>query len=43
MRDNDEVIRHTEYDEDYFKPDQLQENIEDDEPAQYQEKLSKMR
>ena len=43
MRENNEVIRHTEEDEDYVKPDQHQENIEDDEPAQHQEFFSKMR
>ena len=43
MRENDELIRHTKEDKDYSKPDQHQENIEDDEPAQYQECFLRMR
>ena len=39
IRYNDEVIRHTEEDEYYVDTDKQQENIEYDEPAQYQEKL----
>ena len=30
MRDNDEVIIHTEEDKDYVEPDQNQENIKND-------------
>ena len=35
MRDNYEVIRHTEEDEDDVEPDQCHESIKDGEPAQY--------
>ena len=42
MRDSDEIIRHIEEDEYYPKTGKHQENMEDDEPAQYQF-FSKMR
>ena len=43
MRDNDEVIRNTEDNGDYLDPDRHKENIEDDEPEQYQENVVKIR
>ena len=36
MRDHDVLISHKEEYEDYVEPDQHQENIEYDEPEQYQ-------
>ena len=41
MRDNDKIIRYAKEDEDYVETDQQQEILEDDEPAQYQEKFVK--
>ena len=41
MRDNDEVIRHKEYDKDYVDPDKHQENMEYYKPAQYKENFVK--
>ena len=38
MRDNYEVIRHT---EDYVDPDKHRKNIEDDDTEQYQETITK--
>ena len=41
MRENDEIIRHREEDKYYVETDKHQENIEDNEPTQYQENIAK--
>ena len=43
MIDNDEVIRHTEEDEDFVDPDKYQENIEDEYLHNTKKTLSKKR